>query len=121
VRKRCTAAADQVNIKRQRLMMSLFIDSHIPIMRARQVGPNSLTIRCPFCQKIHVHSSGGDPGPWFGYYRARCDPADLPRETRYWSRDGYYLTTTALPQPDRCASRDRNASAQIIPFRIAVP
>jgi hypothetical protein len=102
-------------------MMSLFIDSHIPIMRARQVGPNSLTIRCPFCQKIHVHSSGGDPGPWFGYYRARCDPADLPRETRYWSRDGYYLTTTALPQPDRCASRDRNASAQIIPFRIAVP
>ncbi len=96
-------------------MTSLFIDSHIPVTRARRVGPNSLMIRCPFCEKLHIHGSGGDPGPWYGYYRARCDPADLPSETRYWQRDGYFLTLTAPPQqPDRV--RDRNASAQIIPL-----
>ena len=100
--------------------MSLFIDGHIPILRARQVGRNSLTVRCPFCQKQHIHSSGGDLGPWYGYYRARCGPADVPRDTRFWSRDGYYLTATALPPP-RSENRDRNTSAEVIPFRNTMP
>jgi len=102
-------------------MMSLFIDGHIPIMRARRVGFNSLSVKCVFCGKLHLHASGGDLGPWYGYFRARCDPADLPRDTRFWSRDGYYLTATALPPPHRPTSRDRNASAEIILFRQTIP
>ncbi|MGR4930606.1 hypothetical protein ACIPUD_27940 [Bradyrhizobium sp. CAR08] len=112
MRQRGTIAADQVNIKRPRQMMSLFVDGHIPIMRVRRVGRNTLSVLCPFCQRLHIHGSGDDIGPWFGYYRARCDPADLPRETSYWSRNGYYLTATALPQPDR----SQNARAAVIPF-----
>ncbi|UGY16726.1 hypothetical protein [Bradyrhizobium septentrionale] len=93
--------------------MSLFIDGHIPITRARRVGRNSLTIRCPFCQNIHVHTTGGGLGPWYGYFRAPCDPADLPPDTGFWSPDGYYLTGTALPQPDRALS---GSSATVLPF-----
>lgn len=94
-------------------MMSLFIDGHIPITRARRVGRTSLTVRCPFCRKIHIHSSGGDPGPWFGYFRAPCNPADLPRDNRYWQRDGYFLTLAALPQPDHAPS---GFAATVLPF-----